>query len=49
MKTRMQGHIQDIKKLFINRKSSDSFATHFASLVPEGTAKKNVNDFIKSR
>jgi hypothetical protein len=49
MKTRMQGHIKDIKKLFINSKSSDSFATHFTSLVPEGTAKKNVKDFIKSR
>ena len=47
VKTRLQGHIQDIKNLFINDKSSDSFALHFASLVPEGTAKKNVKDFIK--
>jgi hypothetical protein len=30
-----------------NSKSSDSFASHFASLVPEGTAKKNVKDFVK--
>jgi hypothetical protein len=44
---RMQGHIQDVKNLFINSKSSDSFASHFTSLVPEGTTKKNVKDFVK--
>ncbi len=44
---RMQGHVQDIKNLFINGKSSNSFALHFASLIPEGTAKKNVKDFVK--
>jgi hypothetical protein len=43
----LQGHIQDVKTLFINNKSSDSFASHFASLVPEGTTKKNVKDFVK--
>ena len=47
MKTRMQGHVQDVKKLFTDSKSSDSFATHFASLVPQGTAKKSVKDFVK--
>jgi hypothetical protein len=47
VKTRMQGHVQDIKKLFINSKHSDSFATHFASLVPQGTAKKSIKDFVK--
>jgi hypothetical protein len=47
VKTRLQGHIQDIKNLFIINKSSNSFASHFTSLVPEGTAKKNVKDFIK--
>ena len=47
VKTRTQGHIQDVKNLFINGKSSDSFALHFASLVPEGTTKKNVKDFVK--
>ena len=47
VKTRTQGHVQDVKKLFIDGKSSDSFASHFASLVPEGTAKKNVKDFVK--
>jgi hypothetical protein len=44
----MQGHVQDIKKLFIDGKSSNLFATHFASLVPQGTAKKSVKDFIKA-
>jgi hypothetical protein len=43
-----QGHVQDIKKLFIDGKSSNLFATHFASLVPQGTAKKSVKDFIKA-
>ncbi len=47
VKTRMQGHVQDIKKLFTESKSSDSFATHFASLVPQGTAKKSIKDFVK--
>jgi hypothetical protein len=43
----MQGHTQDVKNLFINSKSSDSFASHFASLILDGTTKKNVKDFIK--
>jgi hypothetical protein len=47
VKTRMQGHTQDVKNLFINGKSSNSFASHFASLIPDGTTKKNVKDFIK--
>jgi hypothetical protein len=47
VKTRMQGHTQDVKNLFINGKSSNSFALHFASLIPDGTTKKNVKDFIK--
>jgi len=47
VKTRMQGHVQDVKNLFINDKSSDSFASHFAALVPKETAKKNVKDFVK--
>jgi hypothetical protein len=49
MKTRMQGHIQDVKKLFIDGKSSDSFATHFASLVSQGTAKTVSRISSKSR
>jgi hypothetical protein len=47
VKTRMQGHIQDVKNLFISDKSSNSFASHFASLIPEGTIKKSVKDFVK--
>jgi hypothetical protein len=47
MKTRMQGHVQDVKKLFTDGKSSDSFATHFASLVPQETTKNCVKDFVK--
>jgi hypothetical protein len=46
VKTRMQGHTQDVKNLFINGKSSDSFASHFASLILDGTTKENVKDFI---
>jgi hypothetical protein len=47
LKTRMQGHVQDVKNLFINGKSSDLFAPYFASVGLEGNAKKNVKDFIK--
>jgi hypothetical protein len=47
VKTRMQGHVQDTKNHFINVKSSDSFVTHFAALVPKGTVKKHVKDFVK--
>jgi hypothetical protein len=47
VKTRLQGHTQDVKNLFINGKSSNSFASHFASLIPDGTTKKSVKDFIK--
>jgi hypothetical protein len=43
----MQGHVQDVKKLFTDGKSSDSFATHFVSLVPQETTKKCVKDFVK--
>jgi hypothetical protein len=35
------------QNLFTNGKSSNLFASHFASLVLEGTAKKDVKDFIK--
>jgi hypothetical protein len=45
VKMRMQGNVQDVNILFINGKSSDSFALHFASLVPEGTAKKKCQGF----
>ena len=39
--------MQDTKNLFINDKKSDSFANHFAALVPENTPKKEVKNFVK--
>lgn len=47
VKKRIQQHVQDTKQLFINDKKSDSFANHFAKLVPEGTEKKEVRNFVK--
>lgn len=47
VKKRIQQHVQDTKRLFIDDKKSDSFASHFAQLVPEGTLKKEVRNFIK--
>jgi hypothetical protein len=48
---RMQGHFQDVKKLFKLGKKSDSFATHFAASIPEETelswVKCKVNKFVK--
>jgi hypothetical protein len=43
----MQGHVQDVKRLVINDKASDSFASHFAALVPEGAEKKEVKNHVK--
>ena len=47
VKTRIQQHVQDTKKLVLSDKKSDSFANHFAKLVPEGTEKKDIKNFIK--
>jgi hypothetical protein len=47
VKSRMQGHVQDVKRLVINDKASDSFASHFAALVPEGAEKKEVKNHVK--
>ena len=47
VKTRMQQHKQDTKRRFVEEKLSDSFASHFAQLIPEGTETKNVKDHIK--
>lgn len=47
VKTRIQQHVQDTKRLFIEGKKSDSFANHFAKNIPEGTAKKEVKNHIK--
>ena len=42
VKSRMQQHKQDTKRLFSEGKKSDSFASHFAKLIPEGTTAKDV-------
>ena len=47
VKKRMQQHVQDVKRLVVSEKSSDSFATHFANLVPPKTEKKAINGFVK--
>jgi hypothetical protein len=47
VKTRLSQHVQDTKKLFIDGKRSDSFANHFAKIVPAGTEKKEVKNFVK--
>ena len=47
VKTRIQQHVQDTKRLVLSDKKSDSFANHFAKLVPEGTEKKDIKNFIK--
>ena len=39
--------MQDTKRLFVSGKRSDSFANHFYQLVPEGTQKKEVRNFVK--
>ena len=47
VKTRIQQHVQDTKRLVISDKKSDSFANHFAKLVPKETEKKDIKNFIK--
>ena len=47
VKKRTQQHVQDVKKLVTDGTSSDSFAAHFATLVPKGTQKKEVKNFVK--
>mmetsp|Transcript_11301 Transcript_11301/g.23135 ORF Transcript_11301/g.23135 Transcript_11301/m.23135 type:complete len:260 (-) Transcript_11301:7-786(-) len=49
VKTRIQQHVQDVKRLVIQGKSSDTFASHFASLVPKGTVRKEINNFCKMK
>jgi hypothetical protein len=43
VKSRMQQHKQDTKWLFFEGRKSDSFASHFAKRIPEGTTAKDVN------
>ena len=47
VKTRMQGHKQETKELFIKGRRSDSFAAHFAQLIPPGTETKDVKNHFK--
>jgi hypothetical protein len=43
----MAKHKQDARQLFLRGKHSDSFAAHFAQLIPEGTESKDVKNHIK--
>ena len=43
----MQQHTQETKSLVLTGKKSDTYANHFASLVPEGTKRSEISDFIK--
>jgi predicted GIY-YIG superfamily endonuclease len=47
VKNRMAKHKQDARQLFLRGKHSDSFAAHFAQLIPEGTDSKDVKNHIK--
>ena len=38
LKTRMQQHFADVRRLVLNGEKSDSYARHFASLVTDGQA-----------
>ena len=42
VKKRIQQHVQDVKTLVMTGKKSDSFAEHFAQLVPKGLERKEV-------
>jgi hypothetical protein len=51
-KKRMQGHAQDVRRLFISGVKSDSFAEHFCQFIPppkDATEKVKVQDHIKYR
>ena len=49
-KHRMQGHIGDVKNLISKDEQSDSFAKHFAPLIPPGTNLKGNegSDYVRS-
>ena len=49
VKKRMQQHVQDVRKLVISEKNSDSFAAHFANQVPQNTEKKAINGYVDFR
>ncbi|KAL3903836.1 MAG: hypothetical protein SGARI_005202, partial [Bacillariaceae sp.] len=46
VKTRIQQHIGDTKNLLYRAKKSDSFAEHFARLIPENVPRKSANRFL---
>ena len=43
----MQGHAQDVRKLIIKDRKSDSFADHFAKLIPDKTPHENIRKFVR--
>ena len=47
VKKRMQQHVQDVRRLVISDKSSDSFAAHFANLVPSNIKNKAIKDLLE--
>ena len=47
LKTRMQQHTQDVKNLVKADKRSDSFAEHFASLIPKEMERKEISKAVQ--
>ena len=47
VKKRTQQHIGDVKRLVRDDVASDSFAAHFAQLVPKNTPRPEIKNFIK--
>ena len=47
VKKRTQQHIGDVKRLVRDEVASDSFAAHFAQLVPKNTPRPDIKNFIK--
>ena len=45
VKTRIQQHVQDTRRLFLLGKRSDSFANHFCQLIPPQSDKKKIKDY----
>ena len=39
-------NVQDVKSLIVSDKNSDSFAAHFARLIPADTEKKAINGLV---
>lgn len=47
VKKRIQQHVGDVKRLVTKGRRSDSFAEHFAELVPVGTTPKEIRNHVK--